>query len=167
MKRIVVEGFNNSGSFSGSGLAVSTIFPKGMHYITNIPPAGQTESIVTITGYYAQAPLASWFDITTLPQTVATPKYIVDTAVATANYTVTSATYITLPDLTGQANRNFVLPAAPSGYVVVVRNTNTSAFHWTFTGGTVKDLAGNSITQLADPQIYELTFNGTNWDITN
>ena len=96
--------------------------------------------------------------------------YTVATAVNTSNYTVTTATFVILPNLTGQANRNIVLPTSPSsGAILDVKNNNTlaSGFNWTFTNGTVKDYANNSITTLTNQTVYKLVFDGTNWDITN
>lgn len=94
------------------------------------------------------------------------------TAPNTSNYTVPSGRriFVKLSDLTGQANRNVVLPGSPtSGDEAIFRNINTSAstFVWTFTVGTVNDWAGNSITTLANVTTYHLVFDGTNWDIIN
>jgi hypothetical protein len=80
-----------------------------------------------------------------------TSDYTVATAVNTSNYATTTATFITLPDLTGQANRTVTLPSSPvTGRTYIYDNTNDNAsgFTWTFAGGTVKDNNGNTITTL-------------------
>lgn len=92
------------------------------------------------------------------------------TAPNTANYTVTTSNYITLSDLTGQANRNAVLPTSPtSGQTLYLRNINTNAsgFNWTATNGTIKDFSNNTVTVLSNNTGYWLVFDGTNWDISN
>lgn len=87
------------------------------------------------------------------------------TAVNTANYTVSTSNYINLVDLTGQANRNIILPSSPttSQYVLnFYNNSNVSAFTWTFTTATVKDAANNTITTLSNNTNYHLV-----WDTIN
>lgn len=97
--------------------------------------------------------------------------YSVTTAVNTANYTVPTGRRILvyLTDLTGQANRNVVLPAATIGdeFVFVNMNGAVSGFAWTFTSGTVKDNAQNTITTLVNNEVYHLVFGGTNYQIIN
>ena len=96
--------------------------------------------------------------------------YTVATPPATANYTVTTSNFILLPDLTGQANRNIVLPTSPAtGAILTVKNNNTvtSTFNWTFTNGTVKSYNNTSITTLSTLTVYSLVFDGSAWDITN
>ena len=64
--------------------------------------------------------------------------YLPDVAATTGNYTVTTKNFIILPDLTGQANRNAILPTSPTdGTPLEFRNENTvaSGFAWTFTNG--------------------------------
>lgn len=99
-------------------------------------------------------------------------QYSTAVAVNTSNYTVTSANAVTLPDLTGQANRNIVLPTSPlSGQILRVKNINTNAsgFFWTFTNGTVKDFAQNTVTTLANLSSYDLWYDAsiTTWNIAN
>lgn len=97
--------------------------------------------------------------------------YSVTTAVNTANYTTPTGRriFVYLSDLTGQANRNVVLPAATNGdeFVFVNLNTSSSTFSWTFTSGTVKDNGQNTITTLANLLTYHLVFGGTNYQIIN
>jgi hypothetical protein len=97
--------------------------------------------------------------------------YVPASAPATGNYTVVAPfNYILLADLTGQANRNIILPVAPvAGQILTVKNNNTagSNFFWTFTGGSVLDSAGNAVTTLNNQSVYQLVFNGTTWDINN
>lgn len=96
--------------------------------------------------------------------------YTVATAVNTTNYTTTTATYVILPDLTGQANRTVALPSSPTSgrpYIYDNTNDNASGFTWTFSGGTIKDNAGNTITTLGNKTLYHLVYTGTNYRITN
>lgn len=97
--------------------------------------------------------------------------YATSVAVNTANYTVPTGSliYITLPDLTGQANRNVVLPAAFSGVHTVIKNNNTSAsgFTWSFTVRTVKDFGNNTITTVPNLAVVQLFDDGTNENIGN
>lgn len=89
-------------------------------------------------------------------------------ASGTGNYTISGNNFIILSDLTGQANRNVVLPSSPaSGDVLLVYNKDASGFNWTFTGGTVKDIGNNTITTLSDLTDYSMSFDGTNWLIIN
>jgi hypothetical protein len=85
-------------------------------------------------------------------------------APASANYTITTSNAIVLPDLTGQGNRNLVLPASPTGNQVflLIFNTNSSAFNWTFTGATVKDAANNTITTISNTTNYILYYDNAN-----
>jgi hypothetical protein len=95
--------------------------------------------------------------------------YSVTTAANTANYTVPTGRriFVYLSDLTGQANRNAVLPAATTGdeFVFVNLNTDASGFFWTFTVGTVKDKDQSTITTLANLATYNLIYGGTNFQI--
>jgi hypothetical protein len=97
--------------------------------------------------------------------------FTVSTAANTANYTVPTGrkVYVILSDLTGQANRNAVLPAATTGdeFVFVNKNAPASTFAWTFTVGTVKDYGQNTITTLTNLTIYHLVYDGTNFQIIN
>ena len=96
--------------------------------------------------------------------------YTVATAPNTGNYTVTSSNFILLSDLTGQANRSIALPTSPAtGQILTVKNLNGSGsgFTWTFTNGTVKDWNQNTITTLSNITVYQLVFDGTNFDIIN
>ena len=97
--------------------------------------------------------------------------YSASVAVNTANYTVPAGSliYITLPDLTGQANRNLVLPSAVSGVHTVIKNNNTSAsgFTWSFTVRTVKDFGNNTITTVPNLAVVQLFDDGTNENIGN
>ncbi len=97
--------------------------------------------------------------------------YSITTAANTANYTVPTGTkiFVYLSDLTGQANRNVVLPAATTGdeFVFVNLNTDASTFNWTFTSGTVKNYAQSTITTLTNISTYHLVYGGTNYQIIN
>ena len=97
--------------------------------------------------------------------------FVVTTASAAANYTVSAGTktFIYLSDLTGQANRNVILPTATSGdeYIFVNLNPPSSGFVWTFTNGTVKDYGQNTVTTLNNLTTYRTIFGGANFQITN
>lgn len=89
-------------------------------------------------------------------------------AVATAtdaNATISaSMVFETLPVIT--ANRTVSIPSAStySGQMIVINNLNTSGtFSWSFTGATVKDASGNTLTTLANGAVYELLSNGTSF----
>lgn len=101
--------------------------------------------------------------------TIPSVGYSVTTAVNTANYTVPTGrrVYVYLADLTGQANRNVVLPAATTGdeFIFTNLNNSSSGFAWTFTSGTVKDYSQTTITTLANQIVYHLIFGGTNFQI--
>lgn len=95
--------------------------------------------------------------------------FVVATAPNTANYTITTANFVILSDLTGQANRDLVLPSAPaSGQELLVKNINTpaSTFNWAFTNGTVKDFGQNTITTVSTLTVFDLIWDGSFWDIT-
>lgn len=92
------------------------------------------------------------------------------TASGTGNYTISGNNYITLADLTGQANRTVTLPSSPNtGDDLIVRNENTNAsgFTWTFSGGTVRKYDNSTVTTLTNQTPYFLIWNGTSWDINN
>lgn len=96
--------------------------------------------------------------------------YTVATAPNTANYTITTVTYLQLANLTGQANRVLTLPAAPvTGQTYIIKNLNpaSSGFNWTFAGGVVKDWGGNTIITIDNLTTYELVYDGTNYNINN
>jgi hypothetical protein len=141
------------------------IFPKGCQWSDNYGSVMRRRYMITKTGYYISSPQATWTEITALG-TGAFPAYVVDTALATANYSVANADYINLPDLSGQANRNIVLPSSPAaGRVLIFRNVNTSGFTWTFTGAVVKNVSNVTVTTLTNATVYQLVFDGTNWNI--
>jgi len=126
--------------------------------LITIPDGTGTDSLLVIKDTEVKKIAASTFGL----------GYTVATAVSSSNYTVTTSNYIILPDLTGQANRNIVLPSATSGQVLIVKNSNNTAvstFNWTFTSGTVKDYSDNTITTLSSQSVYFLIFDGTNWNI--
>lgn len=87
----------------------------------------------------------------------------------TGNYTATTDGYFDLADLTGQANRNFVCPAASSKKEYFIKNNNTSAsgFTWTFTSRTVKDFGNNTVTTVPNLTVVHLVDDGTNLNIVN
>lgn len=79
-----------------------------------------------------------------------------------ANYTVAnSATYVILPAIT--ANRTVTLSTVGSGDYMIILNENTSGNTWSFAGTTVKDAAGNTITNLLNGTSYQLIYDGTNY----
>lgn len=80
-----------------------------------------------------------------------------------ANYTVSATDhFIELPPIT--AARTITLPGSPAtGTEIKFLNRNGSAFNWSFTGGTVKDLSDATFTNLANNFMTGIVFNGTNW----
>lgn len=88
-----------------------------------------------------------------------------------ANYTIGSVTHAqtyVLPVAT--ADRILTMPVTTSyiGYVIEVWNTNTSGtFHWNVAGGTIKDAAGTTITQLTNGTYYRLKSVNGFWIKTN
>lgn len=89
--------------------------------------------------------------------------YVVNgyTIATDANFNVIT-TFSELPAIT--VGRNAVLPTGPvAGTTLTVLNLNGSGNNWTFTNGTVKSLAGATITTLTNQISYKLVFNGTNW----
>lgn len=147
-----------AGSNTISGLTNSNL--SGSAAITN---ANLANSSITINGINTALGTSV---------TVSGTSYSVSTAPNTSNYSVPTGRkiFVTLSDLTGQANRNAVLPGSPvTGDEAVFKNinTSTSTFNWAFTVGTVKDFGNNSITTLANLTVYHLVFDGTNWDIIN
>jgi hypothetical protein len=73
-------------------------------------------------------------------------------------------TWLTLPAIT--ANRLVTIPtgATYTGKNIKIHNTYTgTSFTWSFSGGTVKDIAGNTLTTLSANTLYVLEYNGTNW----
>lgn len=98
------------------------------------------------------------------------PTSFLDTALASANYVWTNATYVTLPDLAGQANRTVALPnPATATKEIIIRNLNTAAstFNWSPSGFIVADFEDIAITTFAPITTYRLVSNGTKWTITN
>lgn len=98
--------------------------------------------------------------------------YTFATAVNTSNYTVTTSNYVNLPDLTGQANRNVVLPSSPvGGQILSLENNNTpgSTFSWIPTNGTIVDWGNNTITTIPNLSVVDLVYNSTTtkWKIHN
>jgi hypothetical protein len=88
-----------------------------------------------------------------------------------ADYTITDDHYfVELQDLTSAAvNRNIVLPSATqAGRVLVVTNLSSDAsFKWSFSGATVNDATGASITTLDDQTNYKIISNGSIWRRVN
>lgn len=85
------------------------------------------------------------------------------TSAADLNYTENSDYSIILPVIT--ANRTLTLSSASTniGKALIIMNRNTSgSFTWSFVG-TVKDGAGNTITNLVNGTVYQLFADGTNW----
>lgn len=62
------------------------------------------------------------------------------------------------------ANRVLTLPSPVSGNEIIIGNINTAAFVWSF-GTTVKDMSGNTITNLINGITYHLMYDGTVWRI--
>lgn len=91
------------------------------------------------------------------------------TAPNSANYTVTTANAIKLSDLSGQTNRNLVLPTSPTlrQQYLVVKNINTSGNTWTFTGGIVKAADNTTTTTIVSNNTYILSWDGTQYNIIN
>lgn len=61
------------------------------------------------------------------------------------------------------AGRNIVLPAAEAGRVLVIWIVNSSGNVWTFTGRTVVDGAGATVTSPTNDKVYTIRDNGTNY----
>lgn len=99
-----------------------------------------------------------------VPAYVNGPAYATTTA-GDANTTIANAyVFETLPVVT--ANRTLSIPSAStySGQPIIIDNINTSGtFTWSFTGATVKDAAGNTLTTLSNGIVYHLISNGTNF----
>lgn len=72
--------------------------------------------------------------------------------------------YIFCDEIT--ANRVLTLPAAASnpGRVIKIWNKNSAAFTWSFSTA-VKDASSADVTNLNNDSWYELTSDGTNWNI--
>jgi len=78
--------------------------------------------------------------------------------------------YVILQDLTtGAASRTFrMIPRGASGQKISIINESTDGtYKWTFTGTTVIDKDGSTVTAITDDSVYELLFDGTNWRIIN
>lgn len=86
------------------------------------------------------------------------------------NLNLTSVFGIGIELTTITANRTITLPSPTSNTQVYdLFNTNTAAFTWTF-ASTVKDLAGNTITEVLPGSHVRIYANGTSWyilDVTN
>jgi len=68
---------------------------------------------------------------------------------------------IVLPDIT--ANRTITLsPSAAAGQLIIVLNSNTTGKSWSFSGTTVKNADGHTITSLANGTMYLLVGRGGN-----
>jgi hypothetical protein len=79
-----------------------------------------------------------------------------------ANYVVVAnASFVILPAIT--ANRTVTVSATGQGEYLYIINQNTSGNTWSFTGTTVKDAAGNTITNLLNGTAYQLIYDGTNF----
>lgn len=78
--------------------------------------------------------------------------------------TTTADYYIFLPDIT--ANRVITLPSAASstGRILKIWNKNSAAFTWSF-NAAVKDASSADVTNLNNDTWYEITSDGTNWNL--
>ena len=82
-----------------------------------------------------------------------------------ADYTITGFGQF-IKTTTPTANRLLILPTGITGGIIVVVNLNTSGiFQWSFSGGTVKDLAGNTITAITNGTSYRMFFDGLNFQL--
>jgi hypothetical protein len=75
--------------------------------------------------------------------------------------------YTKLP--TVSANRTVTLPSGTgnTGKVFVINNTNSSGtFHWSF-NTTVLDGSGGSVTTLTNQKVYQIYYDGSNFQIIN
>ncbi len=95
--------------------------------------------------------------------------YSVASASSSAAYTITTANYIILPDLSATASHSVTLPSTSAGKRIVLKNNNpnTSAFTWFFAGRTVKDFANNTVTTIPNLTVIQLVDDGTNYNIIN
>lgn len=87
------------------------------------------------------------------------------TNASNAAYAVTTADYyIFLPDIT--ANRVITLPSAASstGRTMKIWNKNSTAFTWSFSTA-VKDAASADVTNLNNDAWYDISSDGTNWNL--
>lgn len=83
-----------------------------------------------------------------------------------ANTTVTRRSAVILPTIT--ANRTLQFLTAPTGHLLVVMNRNTSGNTWSITGSnTIKDGAGNTITNLVNSTVYVLYYDGSSYVLIN
>ncbi|MDO3641982.1 hypothetical protein [Mucilaginibacter sp. L3T2-6] len=94
-------------------------------------------------------------------------KKIINTA-TDADYGITGSSvnlsqFIEFPAIT--ANRNITMPSTSvwTGVTISLWNKNSSGFSWLFTGATVKDKTGATVTTLPNSTIYQLIYNGSNW----
>lgn len=122
--------------------------------------------IAPLTNFAAASSATASVSAATVLSLLGQPKF--STATATdGNYTWTTATtdpgIVTLPTIT--ANRTLTLPSNSDGIVLVIQNNNNTTFFWSYTGGTVKDLSGNTITNIANLAVTRLRADGTNWII--
>jgi len=119
--------------------------------------------------YWYDAVTPAWIQIgaTTSPTTPTI--YTWSNAANTGNYTINAANAIRLSDLTGQANRNIVLPASPTTIqqLLIIKNVNSSGFNWTFTGTTVFDMSDSAVTTLSNNTTYQLSWDGVAYNIIN
>lgn len=84
-----------------------------------------------------------------------------------ANYTVSATDYFINLSATLTAGRNFILPSALAGRQLVVWNQNSSGNAWTFTGRTVVDGAGATVTTMTNDKVYTLIDDGTNYVVVS
>lgn len=92
---------------------------------------------------------------------------VITPTITSNNYTVLAAYQVVLLSAVLAANATLTLPAATNykGEQIRIWNTNTTAFTWTFAGGTVKDSTGTTTTVVSSGWIT-LVSDATNWNIS-
>lgn len=129
---------------------------------TGLSSKYEVQSYKTATQSSSANMYPNWLGVTNYVQTAT--QDIINTA-TDANYTITSANqFVKLPVVT--ANRTVSIPTAASytGRQIRILNQNTSGtFSWSFTGATIKDAAGNTLTTLVNTSVYVLESDGTNY----
>lgn len=150
-----------TGNYGPTGLGIlfgaggDSIIGKRLQSGANVTLTQNPDSSITISATGASGISYTWANVAN-----------------TSNYTITTSNALVLADLTGQANRNVVLPASPTGNqvsIIVDNSLNTSAFTWTFTNATVKDDLNNTVTTLSNATRYWINYDPVNtvYRITN
>jgi hypothetical protein len=166
----ISNGSSTTGFYPSSGTATHTVFSVA----GNINQTGGANGITR--GVYIETitqAAADWRPLQIDSGRAFISALVVDyvSAPSSASYTVVEDEYfIELQDLTTAAiNRNIVLPAATeAGRVLIVTNLSSDAtYKWSFSGATVNDATGASITTLDDQTNYKIISNGSIWRRVN